>query len=624
MFCSVFPCCVFWLSVPAGVPVVVWSLLGFTWVPWPVWFASCPVVGLLFWSGLGFTSVSWFGADPGLTVAPNWPLWLGLEPSCPVLPCSAFWSPVAPWVPVAVWSVLGLTSASWLGVVPGLTVAPAWSVVPGADGSAFWLFCSVLPCSAFWLPVAPWVPVAVWSLLGFTWVPWPVWFPSWPLVGVLFWSGLGLTSASWLGVVLGLTVAPAWSVVPGADGWAFWLFCSVLPCCVFWLSVPAGVPVAVWSVLGFTCVSWLVFPGAVVPGSVAVGLFSSGFGDTSPGLLAPLISSLPCPGVTVALGCPVCSPLVFGVPVTAGSLLGFNWVPSLGVFSVLPVWPLGFWFPVSLVVAVVPWLLVGLICVPWSSALFGSPVGVESPDGFTCPACVAVVPPVCGEGWAWFSSALLGAGAVSALAPSGFVAAGLPPACSPVVTAGWPSVLWVPASAWGVSWPWLEASLPGWATEVPWGPLNCAASWPVVDVAGLPPFCSPLVPAEVTAVSWLWFSPPACGVFSAPGVPAPTWGALFSWLAGCVTAAFWSPAWFSFGASWPVTPGWLAVLCVSAPACGPSCPWSALAGCPPVSTVPVVTLSNSSACSAWACVCPKNKNDPTIIEAVPTVNFLIA
>ena len=366
---------------------------------------------------------------------------------------------------------------------------------------------------------------------------------------------------------------------------------------------------------------WLVFPGAVVPGSVTAGLFSSGFGDTSPGLVAPLISSLPCPGVTVALGWPVCSSLAFGVPVTAGSLLGFTWVPSLGVFSVLPVWPLGFWFPVSPVVAVVPWLLVGLICVPWSSAVFGLPVGVESPDGFTCPACVAVVPPDCGEGWAWLSSAVLGAGAVSVSAPSGFVAAGLPPACSPVVTAGWPSVLWVPASAWGVSWPWLEASLLGWATEVPWGPLGCAASWPVVDVAGLPPFCSPLVPAAVTALSWLWFSPPACGVFSAPGVPAPAWGALFSWSAGSVTAAFWSPAWFSFGASWPVAPGWLAVLCVSAPACGPSCPWSALAGCPPVSTVPVVTLSNSS---AWACVCPKNKNDPTIIEAVPTVNFLIA
>ncbi|MGW9861368.1 hypothetical protein ACUXPZ_001816 [Staphylococcus epidermidis] len=31
-------------------------------------------------------------------------------------------------------------------------------------------------------------------------------------------------------------------------------------------------------------------------------MFSSGFGETSPGLVAPLISSLPCPGVTVALG----------------------------------------------------------------------------------------------------------------------------------------------------------------------------------------------------------------------------------------------------------------------------------------------------------------------------------
>ena len=490
------------------VPVAVWLLLGFTWVPWPVWSASWPVIGLLFWSGLGFTSASWFGAEPGLTVA------------------------------------------------------PAWSVVPGADSSAFWLFCSVLPCCVFWLSAPAGVPVAVWSLLGFTWVPWPVWSASWPVVGLLFWSGLG-----------------------------------------------------------FTWVPWLVFPGAVVPGSVTAGLFSSGFGETSPGLVAPLISSLPCPGVTVALGWPVCSSLAFGVPVAAGSLLGFTWVPSLGVFSVLPVWPLGFWFPVSPVVTVVPWLLVGLICVPWSSAVFGLPVGVESPDGFTCPACVAVIPPDCGEGWAWLSSAVLGAGAVSVPAPSGFVAAGLPLACSPVVTAGWPSVLWVPASAWGVSWPWLEASLPGWATEVPWGPLGWAASWPVVDVAGLPPFCSPLVPAAVTALSWLWFSPPACGVFSAPGVPTPAWGALFSWSAGCVTAAFWSPAWFSFGASWPVAPGWLAVLCVSAPACGPSCPWSALAGCPPVSTVPVVTLSNSS---AWACVCPKNKNDPTIIEAVPTVNFLIA
>ncbi|MGW9861369.1 hypothetical protein ACUXPZ_001817 [Staphylococcus epidermidis] len=30
--------------------------------------------------------------------------------------------------------------------------------------------------------------------------------------------------------------------------------------------------------------------------------------------------------------------------------------------------------------------------------MFGLPVGVESPDGFTCPACVAVVPPDCGEG----------------------------------------------------------------------------------------------------------------------------------------------------------------------------------------------------------------------------------
>ena len=168
------------------VPVAVWSGLGFTWVPWPVWSPSWPLVGVLFWSRLGVASVSWFGADPGLTVAPNWPLWLGLEPSCPVLPCSAFW-----------------------------------------------LFCSVFPCCVFWLSVPAGVPVVVWSLLGFTWVPWPVWFPSWPLVGVLFWSGLGLTSASWLGVVLGLTVAPAWSVVPGADGWAFWLFCSVLPCCVF-------------------------------------------------------------------------------------------------------------------------------------------------------------------------------------------------------------------------------------------------------------------------------------------------------------------------------------------------------------------------------------------------------
>ena len=569
-----------------------WSgLVGGLTVVSPALFSSgLPVPA--FWSVPGVPGFSW----------PSGLVWPAFSPGVGVTVLSVPFSPglVLSGAPWPCWSVPGLVSVPW----------PGWVLFSGAG-------VTVVPAPAwlFWSGVVPGWGVVV-----------PVWVPPWPCCSVLpgVWSGVvpGLVPAScpgapvpfWSGVVAsGLVWVSGLASVPwsGAVGGL-----TVVSPALFWSGVPVCWPVpAFWSVSGAPGFSWFSWPfGLVWPA------FSPGVGVTV--VPAPFSPGLVFSGVPVPVA-----------PWPCWSLPGLVSVPWAGV----PVcWPVpAFWSLPGL--ASVPWA--GVPVAPWPAWVLFSGAGVT-----VVPAPAWLFWSVC---WPCVPGVGLASAFVFGVEASGFDA----PAC----VVSWP--------CWLLPGVWLASVLPG-----------LAVSWPAVvsGLAGVPPVAPawscwlllPVVGAGVTAVpapfspglvSAPWAAVPVCwpvvAFWSAPGVPWPCWPALWAGVTEASAWLFWGvpafcSAWLpagvvpASGLAWAGAPVSCALLGV--PVCAPPAwlfwsfwaPWAGVAvpglpaaGWPVVSTVPTVSLWKPVPVVPWgfssACACPKNKNEPTIIEAVPTVNFLI-
>ena len=498
-----------------------------------------------------------------------------------------------------------------------------------------WLFWSGVSVPGFWsvpgLGAVPWSGVVTPALLS---VPGLVWFslPAW------FWLGEGVTVVpvpfspvwvSWPGVPVWGVSWPCWSV-PGALGFSW-------PFGVVWPGVPvapllvsgAGVP----AVPAVPCPAWLLFSGAVVPGVPVAPLLVSGAG-------VPAVPAVPCPAwLSLSAG---------GVTVVPAF-----WLPASGLacVSVVPV----FW---AVPVSVVP----GLDWVPWVSCPVVPGCGVVAASLLVLPGWVSWL---FGAGVAWL-------GLVSPGVPAAFWA--LPaevPVCSP-----WSSVLgfsWSVVLVLGLAEPVVSVlgcvsgwdgvgvpapTVPAWA---PWPVLLFSvvpgldvASWPVVasgfveaagEVAsfwGLGVTVAPLPWSAVSAWGLAWVSPVAVvgAVWPVPAVWVPC-GVLVAWLSCpvvfglgfvCVASAWlvWVPVasavpWPWWSAVFVLAPSW--PVCVAAGVPVPAWlfwSWLVVLGWPAVLTVPTASLCQVlPSVPSSACACPKKRNEPTIIEAVPTVNFLI-
>ena len=381
------------------------------------------------------------------------------------------------------------------------------------------------------------------------------------------------------------------------------------------------------------CPAWLLFSGAVVPGVPVAPLLVSGAG-------VPAVPAVPCPAwLSLSAG---------GVTVVPAF-----WLPASGLacVSVVPV----FW---AVPVSVVP----GLDWVPWVSCPVVPGCGVVAASLLVLPGWVSWL---FGAGVAWL-------GLVSPGVPAAFWA--LPaevPVCSP-----WSSVLgfsWSVVLVLGLAEPVVSVlgcvsgwdgvgvpapTVPAWA---PWPVLLFSvvpgldvASWPVVasgfveaagEVAsfwGLGVTVAPLPWSAVSAWGLAWVSPVAVvgAVWPVPAVWVPC-GVLVAWLSCpvvfglgfvCVASAWlvWVPVasavpWPWWSAVFVLAPSW--PVCVAAGVPVPAWlfwSWLVVLGWPAVLTVPTASLCQVlPSVPSSACACPKKRNEPTIIEAVPTVNFLI-